>query len=86
MADTGRLRVTVSRDFTWAVVHHTPVWVPALLPVDEAGNTAPGFVCAHQLENGAGQCGRNVFNLDQAVGDHGCVVRTTPVASDATGA
>lgn len=58
----------------WHVVAHTPRWEPADLPVDAAGNTRPGFVCVHQLENGNGQCGGNVFSLDQAYGGHRCVV------------
>lgn len=55
-------------------VHHSPAWEPAQLPVDAAGNTAPGFVCTHLLENGSGPCEGTVFSLGQAVGDHSCVV------------
>lgn len=58
-------------------VTHRPVWVPADLPIDADGNTRPGFRCAHELENGRGQCGGNVFTLDQAIGDHACVVTDT---------
>lgn len=59
------------------VVSHTPRWEPAMLCVDAQGNTAPGFICVHQLENGNGQCSGNVFSLDQAIGDHCCIVRTS---------
>lgn len=58
------------------LVDHEPTWEPALLPVDADGNTAPGFRCTHQLENGNGQCGGNVFNLDEAIGTHSCVVES----------
>lgn len=56
------------------LVHHTPVWVPAELEIDAAGGTRPGFVCTHELENGGGQCGGSVFELDQADGQHSCWV------------
>ena len=55
-------------------VHHAPVWVPAELRVDAEGNTKPGFICVHELENGRGPCGGNVFSTDQEVGDHACLV------------
>jgi hypothetical protein len=56
------------------VVSHTPVWEPTQLPYNAAGNTKPGFECAHMLENGNGKCSGNVFTLDQAIGDHCCIV------------
>ena len=56
------------------MITHTPKWEPAELPVDAEGNTRPGFVCVHPLENGNGQCGGNVFDLADAVGDHLCHV------------
>lgn len=56
------------------VVRHTPVWVPADLPVDAEGNTRNGYVCIHKLENGNGECGGNVFSVNQAIGDHSCAV------------
>lgn len=56
------------------IVEHVPVWEPAQLRVDAAGNTRPGYVCTHQLENGNGQCGGNVFELSEAVGNHSCCV------------
>jgi hypothetical protein len=59
---------------TRRLVHHTPVWEPAQLRVDAAGNTKPGFVCAHPLENGNGPCEGNVFRVEDGVGDHACVV------------
>lgn len=55
-------------------VHHEPVWQPADLPIDAAGNTRPGFVCTHELENGWGQCPGNVFRVEDVIGDHSCVV------------
>lgn len=54
------------------VYYHDPVWVPADLPIDAEGNTRPGYECVYELENGNGPCGGNVFNLDQAIGQHCC--------------
>jgi hypothetical protein len=59
---------------TWRYVSHTPTWAPAHLPINAAGDTTPGYVCTHQLENGNGRCGGNVFDLAEAIGDHGCIV------------
>lgn len=56
------------------VVHHDPVWEPAELRIDAAGNTRPGFVCVHELENGNGQCQANLFRVEDEIGDHSCVV------------
>jgi hypothetical protein len=56
------------------LIHHAPKWRLTDLPIDAEGNTRPGFECVHELENGSGPCGGNVFSLDQAVGDHSCVV------------
>lgn len=56
-------------------VTHAPHWVPADLRVDAAGNTRPGFVCTHQLENGMGACDGNVFRVEDEIGRHGCLVR-----------
>lgn len=56
------------------LISHIPIWQSAELPIDASGNTRPGFVCVHQLENGNGVCYGNVFDLDQAIGDHSCVV------------
>lgn len=47
-----------------------------MLPVDAEGNTRPGYVCTHELENGNGRCGGNVFDLEQAIGRHCCMVAT----------
>jgi hypothetical protein len=72
-------------DGKWRLVRHTPEWEPAQLRIDAAGNTAPGFICVHSLENGNGPCGGNVFSLDQAIGDHCCVIwsgRPRPLAAD----
>lgn len=60
---------------TWEQVTHTPRWEPADLPIDGDGNTRPGFICTHELENGNGQCGGNVFEIEDAIGDHMCIVR-----------
>lgn len=55
-------------------VEHEPIWVPADLRINSQGDTRPGFICVHQLENGMGTCGGNVFSLDQAIGNHACWV------------
>ena len=55
-------------------VEHTPLWRGADLPIDQNGNTRPGFVCGHQLENGMGECGATVFDPADAVGEHSCWV------------
>lgn len=57
------------------IVEHQPVWVPAPIQLDREGNTRPGYVCVHQLENGHGTCMGNVFDLADVVGTHSCVVR-----------
>ncbi len=57
-----------------ALIYHTPRWEPALLRVDAAGTTKPGLVCVHELENGNGLCEGNVFALEEAIGNHCCVV------------
>lgn len=51
---------------------HQPMWEPAQLPINAAGDTRPGFVCVHPL--GHGTCGSNVFSLEDAAGVHWCVV------------
>lgn len=61
---------------TWQYVAHEPVWQPAPLQVDTAGNTRPGFICVHPLENGRGPCHGNVFRLEDAIGKHICIVNT----------
>lgn len=58
------------------VISHTPQWEQAELPIDAAGSTRPGYLCTHQLENGNGECGGNVFDLADAIGDHCCIVRS----------
>lgn len=62
-----------SRHRAWISVSHEPVWVPAMLRFNAAGDTRPGFECAHMLENGMGQCGGDVFNIEDAVGKHICI-------------
>jgi hypothetical protein len=59
----------------WTMVEHEPEWEPADLPVDSAGNTRPGFICVHELENGAGQCLGNVFQIEDSIGTHCCMIR-----------
>lgn len=66
----------------WRRIEHEPVWEPANLPINAAGNTRPGFVCTHELENGSGRCDGNVFTLDQAVGTHACIVESIETRSD----
>lgn len=56
------------------LVFHDPEWVPALLRIDAAGNTRPGFECAHPLENGNGPCGSTVFATEDSIGRHSCDV------------
>lgn len=65
------------------LISHVPKWEPAELPIDAAGNTRPGYICTHMMENGNGQCVGNIFNLDQAIGDHYCAV-DGPVYEEAT--
>lgn len=55
-------------------VAHTCQWEPADLPIDAEGNTRPGFVCVHELENGNGPCGGNVFRIEDAIGMGSCIV------------
>jgi hypothetical protein len=69
------------------LIAHDPDWQPTMLPVDAHGTMRPGFVCVHELENGQGACGGNVFTLDQAVGQHHCLVipsRNEPVGGPVT--
>lgn len=56
------------------LVEHVPVWEPADLPIDFEGNTQPGFICTHPLENGNGPCGGNLFRVEDEVANHFCVV------------
>lgn len=61
-------------DRKFLVVEHDPVWEPTELPIDAEGNTRPGFVCVHPLENGNGLCEGNVFRIEDEVAPHSCVV------------
>jgi hypothetical protein len=47
--------------------------VAAPLRVDRAGNTEPGFLCIHELENGNGLCASTSF--EEVEDPHACVVR-----------
>lgn len=58
----------------WRRIDHDPVWEPAMLPIDAAGNTRPGFICIVPLENGTGSCAGNVLRVEDAVGTHSCFV------------
>lgn len=58
------------------IVEHEPKWMVSPLPVDALENTQLGWICVHPLENGNGLCGGNVFDLEDAIGDHACVVET----------
>lgn len=58
----------------WRRVDHEPGWQPAMLRYNAAGDKKPGFECFHELENGMGQCGGNVFKLEDAIGTHSCIV------------
>lgn len=55
-------------------VDHDPQWIAAPLRVDAEGNTKPGFLCIHELENGNGWCGGNTFSLDYEFGKHSCII------------
>jgi hypothetical protein len=55
------------------LVFHKPKWEPAQLE-NGAGGVRDGFVCTHQLENGNGQCGGNVFAIEDSIGEHSCYV------------
>jgi hypothetical protein len=57
------------------LIEHEPVWRPVFLPINAAGDTRPGFYCVHLLENGNGQCGSNVFAVEEAIGTHACTVQ-----------
>lgn len=54
-------------------VSHTPVWVAAPLKIDREGNTRPGFLCIHELENGNGLCGSSTWS-DEDTMSHSCMV------------
>lgn len=55
-------------------VTHQAQWVNAPLQYNAAGDTKPGFMCVHLLENGRGVCGANVYVLKQASGNCACIV------------
>jgi hypothetical protein len=56
----------------WMHVSHAPEWVAAPLKINAEGDTRPGYLCIHDLENGNGLCGSNWFEPDP--GEHTCVV------------
>lgn len=56
------------------LVEHEPVWRPGRLRINAEGDTKPGYICAHELENGNGKCGGNVFKISDSIGKHSCVV------------
>lgn len=56
----------------WEHVAHVPEWVAAPLKVDREGNTKPGFLCIHDLENGNGLCASTSF--EEVVDLHTCGV------------
>lgn len=70
--ETGTLAARPDRGAR--LVSHKPDWESADLPINARGDTRPGFICVHVLENGMGQCGGNVFGLEDAIGDHHCWV------------
>lgn len=60
-------------DDGWELFEHEPRWEPAQLEIDAQGNTRPGFICIHELENGNGPCGSNVFRIeDEGTLKHSC--------------
>lgn len=58
----------------WTLCSHKPRWEPAQLAYNAAGDTKPGYTCTHELENGNGPCGGNVFNLEDGAANHSCWV------------
>lgn len=64
----------------WRRVEHEPNWQPTTLQTGP-DTWAPGYHCVHQLENGNGPCGGNVYSLDQAIGTHCCFVRVAEVGT-----
>lgn len=72
-----RKREREESERNWVLVAHTPEWEPADLPVDAQGNTKPGYICVHPLENGNGLCESNVFEPSPDMGNHYCVVYKT---------
>jgi len=62
-------------DRVTTAIRHTPVWEPADLPVDAAGNTRPGYRCVYQLETGR-PCTGTVSDPADADGDHVCMMPT----------
>ncbi len=62
----------------WHTVEHEPVWAPTQLRTNAEGDTKPGYVCTHELENGNGPCGGNVFRIEDVIGTHACVVEGSP--------
>lgn len=55
-------------------VTHIPEWVQAPLRINREGETRPGYLCVHELENGNGWCGGNVFDLADADNEHACII------------
>lgn len=60
------------------LVSHAPEWIPAAVydPRVEDGYSS-GYLCIHVLENGAGQCGREEYDITRQIASvpHKCIVR-----------
>jgi hypothetical protein len=54
------------------IVEHAPNWFSGPLRVNAAGDTRPGFMCCHLLENGKGICGSTSF--EESDTPHVCFV------------
>lgn len=58
----------------WEWRSHAPDWVPFPLRINAEGDTRPGFLCMHQLENGKGMCESNTFDQTDNT-EHACMVK-----------
>lgn len=63
------------RESRHELIYHDPDWVAAPIRINAQGDTKPGFLCIHKLENGNGWCGRSTLNTDYEFGRHSCVVK-----------
>ena len=56
----------------WELVEHAPEWIPAPYKINAAGDTKPGYLCIHYLENGNGLCGSTWF--EESTDTHACSI------------
>lgn len=57
---------------SWRFVEHQPEWIPAPYKINRAGDTKPGFLCIHELENGKGLCASTW--MEESTTPHVCLV------------